>query len=96
MDAIFEVLDSIEALVSLLLMLGLLWMSGPKFIALLLGGLVSFISTAMGFFYFFRYFHPSLGGLGFLLAFPITGYFLWKISNHPKLSPNNKGNNQKN
>ena len=65
MDAIFEVLDSIEALVSLLLMLGLLWMAGPKFIALLLGGLVSFISTAMGFFYFFRYFHPSLGGLGF-------------------------------
>ena len=96
MDAIFEVLDLIEALVSLLLILGLLWMAGPKFIALLLGGLVSFISTAMGFFYFFRYFHPSLGGLGFLLAFPITGYFLWKFSNHPKLSPNNIGNNQKN
>ena len=58
MGAIFEVLDSIEALVSLLLMLGLLWMAGPKFIALLLGGLVSFISRLWGFFIFLDTFIP--------------------------------------
>ena len=96
MDAIFEVFDSIEALVSLLLVLGMFWMMGPKVIAFILGGLVLFISTAIGLFYFFGYFHPSLQLFGFFLAFPITGCFLWKIGNHPKLFPNNKGNNQKN
>ena len=48
MDAIFEVLDSIEALVSLLLMFGLLWI-WTKFIALLLGGLIVYFNSYRAF-----------------------------------------------
>ena len=96
MYAILEVLDSIEAIVSLLLVLGMFWVMGPKVIAFILVGLVLFILTAIALSSFFGFFHTSLQPFGFFLTFPITGYFLWKIGNHPKIYPNNKGNNQKN